>query len=202
MVCLLSAVLVVGSAGAAGQARAEDPPVEALLASLVSRAAERWWALERHLDDRALPGAAAPLVAKLIADSRDDAIVHGVEPIPDAIRAEIAEHVPTETLDAVRWCAACGGELSLQRNTFRLGLAPAITLGHVIVFAERDDALTDPALWVHELKHVMQFAKWGIDGFAARYVEDYAAVEHEAAEFRWEWVRETGWLERRKAAMR
>lgn len=142
--------------------------------------------------------AAAPAVAAMIVASRDDAIGHGVEPIPAAIRLEIGDYVPADVLDAVRWCAACGGELSLQKSTFRLGLAPAITLDHVIVFADREDALRDPALWIHELRHVMQFSDWGIDGFAARYVEDYAAVEREAAEFRWEWVQKTGWLERRK----
>jgi hypothetical protein len=146
----------------------------------------------------AMRAAAAPAVAALIARSRDDAVARGVEPIPARIRREIDDYVPSDVLDAVRWCAACGGEFSLQKGTFRLGLAPAITLDHVIVFAERDAALTDPALWIHELRHVMQFRDWGVDGFAARYVEDYEAVEREAADFRWEWVQRTGWLERRK----
>jgi len=149
-----------------------------------------------------LAGAAAPAVAALIAASRDAALASGVEPIPEPIRREIADYVPAGVLDAVRWCASCGGELSLQQSTFRLGLAPAITLDHVIVFAERDDALTDPALWVHELKHVMQFEEWGLDEFARRYLEDYEAVEREAADFRWEWVKRTGWLERRRLARR
>lgn len=146
----------------------------------------------------AVRAAAAPAVAALIARSRDDAVGRGVERIPEVIRREIGDYVPRDVLDAVRWCAACGGELSLQKGTFRLGLAPAITLDHVIVFAERDAALTDPALWIHELRHVMQFREWGVDGFAARYVEDYELVEREAADFRWEWVQRTGWLERRK----
>jgi hypothetical protein len=69
---------------------------------------------------------------------------------------------------------------------------PAVTLDDVIVFQERSAALEDPKLWAHELKHVMQFAEWGVDGFALRYLNDYEAVEHEAAEFRWQFMKERG----------
>ena len=92
--------------------------------------------------------------------------------------------------------------MSLQQGAFRLGYAPAITLDHVVVFESRAVAVNDPSLWVHELKHVMQYRDWGIEEFAARYLEDYAAVEREAAEYRWEWVKRTDWLERRKAPER
>lgn len=147
----------------------------------------------------------APLVAALIVYSRDEAIAHGVEPIPEWIREEIASAVPADVLARVRWCTDCGGEFSLQKQAFRLELVPAITLDHVVVFADREAALTDPALWMHELRHVMQFEAWGTAEFARRYVEDYEAVEREAYDFRWAWVEGTDWLERRdalKAALR
>src|SRR5690606_24308523 len=199
------AALMIGMwlAAVAAPAQSEETLLDALLAGLSVKTADGLASLERSLGnlDPMLAGAAAPLVAKLIVDSRADAVAHGVEPIPAAIRAEIDDYVPARILDRVRWCASCGGTLSLQRNTFRLGIAPAITLDDVIVFADREAALGDPALWVHELKHVMQFEAWGVMGFAARYVEDYAGVEHEAAEYRWEWVQKTDWLERRKAAL-
>lgn len=140
-----------------------------------------------------------PLVAALIVYSRDDALAHGVEPIPAWVREAIEGDVPEAVLDRVRWCADCGGEFSLQKQAFRLELVPAITLDHVVVFADREAALTDPALWLHELRHVMQFEEWGVADFARRYVEDYEAVEREAYDFRWEWVERTGWLERRDA---
>jgi hypothetical protein len=38
----------------------------------------------------------------------------------------------------------------------------------------------------------MQFAEWGIDEFAARYLRDYGAIEHEATEFRWEFMKKAG----------
>jgi hypothetical protein len=146
-----------------------------------------------------LKGAAAPVLATLIEDSREQAVAQGVEPIPEAIRAEIGDYVPAEILDRVRWCVACGGPFSLQHNTFLLGSAPAITLDYVVVFQSGEDALGDPSLWVHELKHVMQYRDWGVDGFAVRYVDDYEAVESEAAEYRWEWMKKTRYLERRRA---
>ena len=141
----------------------------------------------------------APLVAALIVYSRDDAVAHGVEPIPEWIRDAIEDEVPGSVLDRVRWCADCGSEFSLQKQAFRLELVPAITLDHVVVFADREAALTDPALWLHELRHVMQFEEWGVADFARRYVEDYEAVEREAYDFRWEWVERTDWLARRDA---
>lgn len=194
---MLGATLAAASSPAA---RADATASSDMLALLSAWLTAGRASIEERLDalEPAVRAAAAPAVAALIAASRDDALARGVEPIPAAIRSEIGDYVPSDVLDAVRWCSACGGELSLQTGTFRLGLAPAITLDHVVVFADREAALTDPALWIHELRHVMQFRDWGVDGFAARYVADYAAVEREAAEFRWEWVQRTGWLERRK----
>jgi hypothetical protein len=189
---------------AAGTVKADDSALRALTALLSTWTAESRAELERQFSDfnPLFAARTAPLLAALILESRDDALARGVEPVPEAIRAELAGYVPDEVLDRVRWCTDCGGELSLQKNTFRLQRAPAITLGHVIVFERREDALRDAALWVHELMHVMQFDEWGLDGFAQRYIEDYGAVEHEAAEFRWEWVQQTGWLERRHDLLR
>ncbi len=197
----LSAAAVLGAcvAVSGSTASAEELSPADALALLSAWLVESRQSIEEGLAalTPAVTAAAAPAVAAWIVASRDDAIARGVEPIPASIRREVAGYVPVDVLDAVRWCVACGGELSLQKGTLRLGIAPAITLDHVIVFADRKDALGDPALWVHELKHVMQFREWGVDGFAARYVADYAAVERDAWEFRWQWVQRTGWLDRR-----
>jgi hypothetical protein len=140
-----------------------------------------------------LRGVAAPLLGAWIAASKRDAIAHGVERIPRGIARALRGYVPQHALDAVRWCSGgCGSALSLQSASFRSGLTPAITLEDVIVFADREAALEDPALWVHELKHVEQFRVWGVDGFARRYLEDYEAVEAPAAEYRWQWMKLTG----------
>ena len=81
---------------------------------------------------------------------------------------------------------------SLPQSMIRFGHASAVTLVDVIVFEEGSTALEDPKFWAHELKHVMQFEQWGVDGFAMRYLSDYAAVETEANDFRWQFMKQAG----------
>jgi hypothetical protein len=133
----------------------------------------------------------APLLASWITTARDAAKAQGVEPIPGPIRVALAGYVAEPVLDRVRWRVG-GSDLSLPQNVIRFGDVPAMTLDDVIVFRERTAALEDPKLWAHELMHVMQFAEWGVAGFATRYLSDYEAVESEAAEFRWQFMKEAG----------
>jgi len=141
--------------------------------------------------DPAMRQLVTPALSTWIASTRDAALVQGVAIIPPEIRAALEGHVPGEILDRVRW-RVDDGLLSLQQGLFRFGYTPAMTLDHVILFADESDALSDPKLWAHELFHVMQYRDWGVAGFAERYVEDYAGVEREAAEFRWQFMRATG----------
>ena len=129
----------------------------------------------------------APVLAEWIVQSRDAAVARGVEPIPESVREMLAGYVPDEILARVRWREG-GSAFTLQQGAFMLDEAPAITLDYVVVFASRDDALHDPKLWAHEIKHVMQFADWGVAGFAARYLRDSEEVEQEAFDFRWQWL--------------
>lgn len=137
----------------------------------------------------------APLLASWIVASRDAAIAQGVEPIPAPIREALTGYVPESVLDRVRW-RHDNGELSLPEGVLRFGEVPAMTLDDVILFQAREVALEDPKLWAHELRHVMQFEEWGVDGFARRYLSDYEAVEHEAAEFRWQFMKQAGLIPR------
>ncbi len=133
----------------------------------------------------------APLLAGSLIAARDAARAEGVEPMPPAMRATLTGYVPSDMLERVRWRVG-GSELSIPQNVIRFGHADAMTLDDVIVFADRSAALSDPKLWAHELKHVMQFAEWGIAGFATRYLRDYEAVEFEAEEFRWQFMKQAG----------
>jgi hypothetical protein len=135
--------------------------------------------------------AVAPLLASWIASERDAAKAQGVEPIPPAIRAALAGYVPARILDRVRWREGAS-ELSMPQNMIRFGDATAVTLDDVIVFQQGTAALEDPRFWAHELKHVMQFEEWGVEGFATRYLSDYQAVENEAQEYRWQFMKQTG----------
>jgi hypothetical protein len=132
-----------------------------------------------------------PFLAGWIAAARDAVKAEGVEPIPESIRAALAGYVPEPTLERVRWRHGAS-QLVLPQSVIRFGDVQAMTLDDVIVFQDRRAALEDPKLWAHELKHVMQFAEWGIDGFAARYLRDYGAIEHEALEFRWDFMKKAG----------
>jgi hypothetical protein len=91
----------------------------------------------------------------------------------------------------VRWREGAS-ELSMPQNMIRFGDATAVTLDDVIVFREGATALEDPRFWAHEIKHVMQFEEWGVEGFAVRYLSDYQAVENEAQEFRWQFMKQAG----------
>ncbi len=149
-------------------ARADEPPVTSLSTLL------------------------APLLTDWIAASRDAAIAAGVEPVPPEIRAALRVYVPATVLDRLRWRTGPGGDLSLQQAALGFGDVPAMTLGHVIVFKNRDEALQDSTLWAHEIKHVLQFDEWGINGFALRYLNDDEAVEFEANEYRWQYMKQAG----------
>jgi hypothetical protein len=135
--------------------------------------------------------ALVPLLAEWIVQSRDAALANGVEPVPTAVRDALADYVPVDVLERARWQVGGAGDMSLQENLFRFGYAPAVTLDYVVVFQNAADA-SDPKLWVHELRHVMQFSEWGVPGFAIRYLQDYEAVEKEAAEYRWQWMKLEG----------
>jgi hypothetical protein len=135
----------------------------------------------------------APLFASWIVSERDAAIRQGVEPIPASIRTALTGYVPEPILDRVRWRQGAT-ELSLPQSIFRFGEIQAMVLEDVVIFNDRREALEDPKLWAHELKHVMQFAEWGVDGFAVRYLRDYDAIETEAAEFRWQFMKSAGLL--------
>lgn len=128
----------------------------------------------------ALVQVTAPALQQLIARSRDDALASGVQSIPTNIRNELKGFIPDHILDIARFRVGGGGDLTLQANAIRYFGAVAITLDYVIVFRDQDDALHDPALWVHELTHIMQYQDWGLRDFARRYVRNYRLVEKAA----------------------
>jgi hypothetical protein len=133
----------------------------------------------------------APLLASWIVSSRDAVLAEGAEPIPPRIRAALAGYVPESILDRVRWRTRAS-EMSLPQTIIRFGDAYAVTLDYVVIFQDQREALEDPKLWAHELKHVMQFAEWGVDGFATRYLTDHDAIEADAWEYRWQFMKHAG----------
>lgn len=141
------------------------------------------------------------VVAKItdaITKSRQAAVSEGVAPIPPAIRRRLDGFFPRPMLDRVRYRVGWGDARPKPplAPLFLLPSTKAMTLGDVIIF--RDDATAeDIRIWVHELGHVQQYDRWGVEAFAKRYAEDFQAVEDDAwAVFdRYDaWARERGRL--------
>jgi hypothetical protein len=130
-------------------------------------------------------------LAMAIQSAHDEAVKAGVQPIPPAMRKQLAMVFPIELLDRVRY--RVGRENSMTMQAFQYGHVQAVTLIDVIVFRNETDALTNDALWAHELTHVRQYDRWGLEEFARRYVNDHKAVEDEAYGFQSEYqARKTG----------
>lgn len=130
-----------------------------------------------------------PALAAWIQQTRDDAIERGVERMPADFREAFEGYVDSAVLDRVRWRVDAEASL-LGSIFFQSGSVRAITLDHVILFANEEEA-GNIKLWAHELFHVMQYERWGIDGFAERFIADHRSIEREALEFRWSWMKAT-----------
>jgi len=110
--------------------------------------------------------------------SRDAARV-GAEPIPENVRAGLADFFPAEMLDEVRYKIGDTTPAGLAGFAMRNGNAIAVTLVDTIVFKDEKD-VKNLALWAHELHHVEQYRDWGVAGFAARYAFGWETVEADA----------------------
>jgi hypothetical protein len=112
-------------------------------------------------------------VAAGIIACHDAAIAGGGRPIPARLRKTLRRWYPDELLNAVRWTSLResirqllqDGQMNFDGETL------AITMMDVVIFRS-DDLANDGALWAHELYHVQQYRKWGVFGFAKRWVDD------------------------------
>ena len=140
---------------------------------------------------------AASALAALIEDARRQAIADGVRPVPPGVFRSLLGYFPAALLQKCRFAAGNSRPLTLPALAFTYGDATAITLGDVVLFRNEKVAETDLIDWAHELSHVMQFQRWGIEGFAGHYVRDSTAVEQEAIDNANPFA---GWLPRRGLA--
>ena len=164
-----------------------------LLAGLV-------WALPVRAQPVIAPGLldyAASALAALIDGARQQAIADGVRPVPTGVYRALLGYFPAALLQKSRFAVGRAGALTLPALAFSYGDATAITLGDVVMFKDEHVAESDLKVWAHELTHMMQYQRWGIEGFAERYVRDSAAVEREAVENANRFV---AWLPRRGLA--
>ena len=123
---------------------------------------------------------AGSVLAELIDGARQQAIADGVRPIPATVSRALLGYFPSALLQRCRFATGNSRALTLPALDFAYGDANILTVGDVVLF--KTDRLADGnvRLWAHELTHVMQFQRWGVDDFASRYVRDPLAVEQEA----------------------
>lgn len=141
------------------------------------------WALPARAQPLLPPsllGQASSLLATLIQAGRDAAIANGVKPVPPRIYSKLLGYFPDALLRKVRYASGHADVITIPGLAMNYGHIDAVTLGDVIMFREDRAAHNDAKLWAHELTHVMQYERWGIEGFAKRYLQDYDAVEREA----------------------
>lgn len=129
-----------------------------------------------------LVGYASSALASLIDDARQQAIADGVRPIPTAVYRSLLGYFPAALLQKTRFAAGNARTLTLPALDFSYGDATAVALGDVVLFKSERVAEEDLSVWAHELTHVMQYQRWGGEGFADRYVRDGAGLEQEAVE--------------------
>ena len=122
----------------------------------------------------------ADLLADLIHTARETAIANGVRPIPPQIHRALLGYFPDALLRKVRYASGHADTITIPGLAMTYGHIDAVTLVDVILFRDDDAARTDAKLWAHELTHVMQYERWGVEGFALRYLQDHDAVEQEA----------------------
>jgi hypothetical protein len=140
---------------------------------------------------------AAEALAALIDGARRQAIADGVRPVPPGVYRSLLGYFPAALLRKCHYAVGTASVLTLPGLAFSYGHATAITLGDVVLFKSALVAETDLKVWAHELTHVMQYQRWGIEGFAERYVRDSGAVEQEAIDNA---NRFAAWLPRRGLA--
>jgi hypothetical protein len=141
------------------------------------------WALPVRAQPVIPPGLldyAASALGGLIDGARQQAIADGVRPIAATAYRALLGYFPADLLQRCRFATGSSQALTLPALAFSFGDATSITLGEVILFKSERVAETDLKVWAHELTHVMQYQRWGVDGFAERYVRDSGAVEQEA----------------------
>ncbi|MFC3310688.1 eCIS core domain-containing protein [Blastomonas aquatica] len=93
----------------------------------------------------------------------------------------LAPYFDAELLKTVRWTIGTG---RIDLGTFlteRYMDEGAVALNRQVVFSS--ERLTENVwIWAHELAHVEQYRRMGINRFAAAYISDWQAIEREATD--------------------
>lgn len=125
--------------------------------------------------------AALPLAAAI--HSARERFKDKAKPIPQDVKGALQGKFPKATLDRAKYAVGTI-EITLPNFLNRVAIGNnenhAVTVDDIIVFYNQPDTfLGDTCHWIHELVHVDQFRRWGVEEFAWKFVNDYP-VEKEA----------------------
>ena len=127
----------------------------------------------------ALPLAAAIRAAKERYEAQS-------QPLPTEVKAALKGHFEQDILNATRWTVG-NIEITLpnfigQGRKFFNNDSYAVVVDNIIVFNTAPGSWTQNShWWAHEVTHVEQYKKWGIENFSYRYLKDFGGkVEKEA----------------------
>lgn len=121
----------------------------------------------------------APVLARAIRHAEAQAARAGARPVPADIRKLLAPHFEPETLSSTRWTIGSGRVDLGAIVTEQFMNEGAIALNRQVVFSSA--RLTENVwMWAHELAHVEQYRRMGVDRFASAYLANWQAIEREA----------------------
>lgn len=121
----------------------------------------------------------APVLAQAIRHGEAQALRAGSRQLPASMQKLLAPHFSRDILSSTRWTVGRGRVDLGTIITEQFMDEGAIALNRQIVFSS--ERLTGNVwMWAHELAHVEQYRRLGINGFAAAYIADWRAIEREA----------------------
>jgi Domain of unknown function (DUF4157) len=106
---------------------------------------------------------------------------NGCQPVPATIIQTLSRFLPTDVFNGVCW-NTYGQRFALDSILLRDMNMGAVTLEDVIVFQDGNQA-SRPELWAHEMIHVLQYRRLGLESFANIYTYDFNSIEGEAYGF-------------------
>lgn len=120
-------------------------------------------------------------LALAIRQAKAQARPHCV-PIPPEVTGKLSAFFPPDLFQSVCWAVVGNGSTLDSFAIHDAGMA-AITLEDVVIFRSDQDG-QDAVLWSHELTHVLQYRRLGVEAFAAIYASPgFDALEQEARLF-------------------
>ena len=182
---LAGALILSACSGELNEAQLRPPPewrrhIAGSVATIERQAESAVHAAQRSVGATSSRVSASAL-AGAIRFSRDQALQADLRPIPPKVRQALAPYFEAALLEKVQWTLA-GRRISL--GSFLAGWyydEGAVTLVDVVVWSD-EDLTQNIWLWAHELAHVEQYQRLGVDRFSLQYLANWQGLEAAASQ--------------------